>query len=35
MSKTLEHNGIVERRNRSIIETTRAMMFENDVSKIF
>lgn len=33
--KTLEHNGIDERRNILIIEATRAMMFENNLAKIF
>ena len=32
---TPEKNGILERRNRSVVEATRAMMLENDVSKIF
>ena len=30
-----KQNGIVERRNRSIIEVARAMLFENDVPKTF
>lgn len=33
--KIPKKNEIAERRNMSIIEETRAMMFENDVSKIF
>lgn len=28
-------NEIVERRNRLVLESTREMMFENDVSKMF
>ena len=33
--KTPEHNGIVERRNQSIVEAAKVMFFENDVSKTF
>ena len=33
--RTPERNGIVERRNRSVIEVARAMLAENDVSKTF
>ena len=33
--KTLEQNGIVERRKKCVIEASRATMFENDVSKTF
>ena len=33
--KTLEQNGITEKRNMSFIEATRAMLAENDVSKMF
>ena len=33
--KTLEKNGIAKRRNKSVAETTRAMLYKNDVSKTF
>ena len=32
---TLEQNGIAKRRNRIVVEATRAMLFENDVPKTF
>ena len=33
--RTPEQNNIAERRNRLVIEVARAMLVENDVSKIF
>ena len=33
--RTLEQNGIVERRKKSITEVARAMLEENDVSNTF
>ena len=30
-----DQNGIVERRNRLVVEVARAMLFENDVPKTF
>ena len=33
--RTVEKNGIAERRNKSLAEATRVMLFENDVSKTF
>ena len=33
--RTLEQNNIVERRNMSVTKATRAMLAENDVSKMF
>ena len=35
MSHSPKQNGIVERRNKSIAEAARAMLFENDVPKTF
>ena len=32
---SLEQNGITDGRNKSIVEATRAMLFENDVPKTF
>ena len=34
-SYTPKQNGIVERRNKSVVEAAKAMLFENDVPKIF
>ena len=33
--RTPEQNGIAKRRNKSVVEETRAMLFENDVSNTF
>ena len=33
--KMLEYNGIARRRNRSIIEEARIVMFDNDISNTF
>ena len=32
---TLSHNGVVERKNRQLLETARALLFQMQVSKHF